>query len=173
MTASFHVVASIPLFLIHESYDDELWGRIIRRSWTKSDDGQVSLPQGTGLCLEIDEGALASAAKDPAKLKLSSANVLIVGAGDGSPIYSKNAESVTPIASGPHLRSATALSTPPLRATATRPDAGRERKIGPRALASASREPSSRLFVVATSTRSRLLRRQFTRCLFNMYASRR
>ncbi|MEO7760869.1 MAG: peptidase S11, partial [Casimicrobiaceae bacterium] len=36
---------------------------------------------------------------DPAKLKLKSANVLIVGAGDGSPIYSKNAESVTPIAS--------------------------------------------------------------------------
>jgi D-alanyl-D-alanine endopeptidase (penicillin-binding protein 7) len=38
-------------------------------------------------------------APDPAKLKLSSANVLIVGAGDGNPIYSKNAESVTPIAS--------------------------------------------------------------------------
>ncbi|MEP6701879.1 MAG: D-alanyl-D-alanine endopeptidase [Betaproteobacteria bacterium] len=38
-------------------------------------------------------------APDPAKLKLKSANVLIVGAGDGSPIYSKNAESVTPIAS--------------------------------------------------------------------------
>jgi len=36
---------------------------------------------------------------DPAKLKLGSANVLIVGAGDGSPIYSKNAENVTPIAS--------------------------------------------------------------------------
>ena len=38
-------------------------------------------------------------APDPAKLKLSSANVLIVGAGDGNPIYSKNAESVAPIAS--------------------------------------------------------------------------
>jgi galactonate dehydratase len=65
MTASFHVVASVPLFLIHESYDDELWGKIIRRSWTKSEDGQVTLPQGTGLCLDIDEGALAVAAKDP------------------------------------------------------------------------------------------------------------
>jgi galactonate dehydratase len=65
MTASFHVVAAVPLFLIHEAYDDELWGKIIRRSWTKSDDGQVTLPQGTGLGLEIDEAALDAAAKDP------------------------------------------------------------------------------------------------------------
>lgn len=65
MTASFHVVAAVPLFLIHESYDDELWGKIIRRNWTKSDEGQVTLPQGTGLCLEIDEPALNAAAKDP------------------------------------------------------------------------------------------------------------
>ncbi|MEP7083689.1 MAG: D-alanyl-D-alanine endopeptidase [Betaproteobacteria bacterium] len=36
---------------------------------------------------------------DPAKLKLHSANVLIVGSSDGVPIYSKNAEAVTPIAS--------------------------------------------------------------------------
>jgi galactonate dehydratase len=65
MTASFHVVASVPLFLIHEAYDDELWGKIIRPKWTKSDDGQVTLPQGTGLCLEVDETALAAAANDP------------------------------------------------------------------------------------------------------------
>jgi len=36
---------------------------------------------------------------DPAKLRLSSANALIIGAGDDTPIYAKNAESVTPIAS--------------------------------------------------------------------------
>jgi D-alanyl-D-alanine endopeptidase (penicillin-binding protein 7) len=36
---------------------------------------------------------------NPAKLKLHSANVLIVTAGDETPIYSKNAEFVTPIAS--------------------------------------------------------------------------
>jgi len=65
MTASFHVIASVPLFLIHESYDDELWGKIIRRPWTKSEDGQVTLPQGPGLGLEIDEKALATAANDP------------------------------------------------------------------------------------------------------------
>jgi hypothetical protein len=59
------VVASVPLFLIHESYDDELWGKIVRRNWTKSADGQVTLPQGTGLCLEIDEAALNAAANDP------------------------------------------------------------------------------------------------------------
>jgi galactonate dehydratase len=65
MSASFHVSASVPLFLIHEAYDDELWGKIVRRNWTKSDDGQVTLPQGAGLCLEIDETALAAAAADP------------------------------------------------------------------------------------------------------------
>jgi galactonate dehydratase len=65
MTASFHVIASVPLFLIHESYDDELWAKIIRRNWTKSPEGQVTLPQGTGLCLEIDEQALTTAANDP------------------------------------------------------------------------------------------------------------
>lgn len=65
MTASFHVAASIPLFLIHESYDDDLWGQIVRPNWTKSKTGKVSLPQGTGLCLEIDEGALKRIAADP------------------------------------------------------------------------------------------------------------
>ena len=38
-------------------------------------------------------------APDPSKLKLLSANALIVGSGDGVQIYSKNAEIVTPIAS--------------------------------------------------------------------------
>jgi galactonate dehydratase len=66
MTASFHVIASVPLFLIHEAYDDELWGKIIRPHWKKSEDGQVSLPEGTGLCLDVDESALQAAAADPA-----------------------------------------------------------------------------------------------------------
>lgn len=55
MTASFHVSASIPLFLIHESYDDQLLGKVVRPHWTKSDDGHVSLPEGTGLCVDVDE----------------------------------------------------------------------------------------------------------------------
>lgn len=65
MTASFHVSASVPLFLIHESYDDELWRKVIHPHWTKSADGYVSLPEGTGLCLDVDEAALAAAAADP------------------------------------------------------------------------------------------------------------
>jgi D-alanyl-D-alanine endopeptidase (penicillin-binding protein 7) len=43
--------------------------------------------------------AAGSGTLDPAKLHLASANALIIGAGDNSLIYAKNAESVTPIAS--------------------------------------------------------------------------
>ncbi|MEX2288454.1 MAG: mandelate racemase/muconate lactonizing enzyme family protein [Planctomycetaceae bacterium] len=65
MTASFHVTASVPHFLIHESYDDELLGRIMKPHWTKSPDGYVSLPEGTGLCVDVDEKVLAQVAADP------------------------------------------------------------------------------------------------------------
>lgn len=65
MTASFHVTASVPLFLIHESYDNELWGKIIRPHWKKDDEGYVSLPEGKGLCLDVDETMLAKVASDP------------------------------------------------------------------------------------------------------------
>ncbi len=65
MTASFHVTASVPLFLIHESYDNELLGQIVRPHWTKDSDGYVSLPDGVGLCVDIDEQALARIAADP------------------------------------------------------------------------------------------------------------
>ena len=65
MTASFHVVASVPLFLIHESYESELWGKIIKPHWTKDKDGYVSLPEGTGLCLDVDEKMLRKVATDP------------------------------------------------------------------------------------------------------------
>ena len=59
MTASFHVAASIPLFLIHESYDDRMLGKVVRPNWTKDDDGHVSLPEGTGLCVDVDEKMMA------------------------------------------------------------------------------------------------------------------
>ncbi len=65
MTASFHVSAAVPLFLIHEAYDDELWRKVIRPHWTKTADGFVSLPEGNGLCLDVDETALESVAADP------------------------------------------------------------------------------------------------------------
>ena len=50
------------------------------------------------LCASVHASA-GAVAPDPAKLKLHSANVLIVSAADETPIYSKNAEFVTPIAS--------------------------------------------------------------------------
>ena len=48
--------------------------------------------------LAIAAGPIGSLPWDPAKLRLQSANVLVIGA-DESLIYSKNAEAVTPIAS--------------------------------------------------------------------------
>ncbi len=65
MTASFHVAASVPLFLIHESYDDKLLGTIVKPHWKRTKDGHVTLPEGTGLCLDVDEDALAKVAADP------------------------------------------------------------------------------------------------------------
>ncbi|HJN12158.1 MAG TPA: mandelate racemase/muconate lactonizing enzyme family protein [Pirellulaceae bacterium] len=65
MTASFHVTASIPLFLIHESYDHEPFRRFIHPHWEKGDDGYVSLPEGVGLGVDIDEAMLAQVAADP------------------------------------------------------------------------------------------------------------
>lgn len=65
MTASFHVAASVPLFLIHEAYDDELLGTIVKPHWKRTDDGHVTLPEGTGLCVDVDETALAKVAADP------------------------------------------------------------------------------------------------------------
>lgn len=50
------------------------------------------------LCASVHASA-GTVARDPAKLKLYSANVLVVSAADEAPIYSKNAEFVTPIAS--------------------------------------------------------------------------
>ncbi|MBK9168678.1 MAG: mandelate racemase/muconate lactonizing enzyme family protein [Bryobacterales bacterium] len=64
MTASLHVAASIPLFLIHEGYppDDRLPG-LAKRTWTLDRDGYVSLPEGPGLGVEVDERQLAELSK--------------------------------------------------------------------------------------------------------------
>jgi len=66
LTASLHVAASVPLFLIHEGYDDAKLGEIARRHWEKDKDGYASLPEGVGLCVDIGEAALAKAAAEPA-----------------------------------------------------------------------------------------------------------
>lgn len=67
LTASLHVSASIPFFLIHESV---LGGHVmpaglIRPSWTLDKEGYASLPQGPGLGIEMDEAFLARLAADP------------------------------------------------------------------------------------------------------------
>jgi len=67
LTASLHVAASIPMFLIHEGYLD---GHIMppgvaRKNWTVDKDGYASLPQGPGLGVEIDEEMIAKVQADP------------------------------------------------------------------------------------------------------------
>ena len=67
LTASLHVAASIPLFLIQEGYLD---GHIMppgvaKKSWEVDKDGYASLPQGPGLGVEIDEEMMAKVAADP------------------------------------------------------------------------------------------------------------
>jgi galactonate dehydratase len=68
IAASLHVVASVPYFLIHEFYPTNHGFNpraIARIDWKVDADGYVGLPRGPGLGVEIDEKALAEAAKRP------------------------------------------------------------------------------------------------------------
>jgi galactonate dehydratase len=67
LTASLHVSASIPLFLIQEGYDHILPAGVVRKSWEIDKDGYAALPQGPGLGVEVDEAAMAKVAADPAR----------------------------------------------------------------------------------------------------------
>jgi galactonate dehydratase len=58
LTASLHVVAAIPFFLIHEGGAGNNPGNVARVSWTVDDEGYASLPEGPGLGVEIDEAAV-------------------------------------------------------------------------------------------------------------------
>jgi galactonate dehydratase len=67
LSASLHVSASIPLFLIQEGYID---GHIMpkgvaNKSWEIDKDGYASLPQGPGLGVVMDEAMMAKVAADP------------------------------------------------------------------------------------------------------------
>src|SRR5438876_7460784 len=67
LTASLHVSASIPLFLIQEGYiDGHIMPRgVANKSWEIDKDGYASLPQGPGLGVEMDEAAMGKVAADP------------------------------------------------------------------------------------------------------------
>ncbi len=65
MTASLHATASIPHFLIHEGYSPSNMQGITHKTWTLDDEGYVSLPEGPGIGVEIDEALLAKRAEDP------------------------------------------------------------------------------------------------------------
>ena len=67
LSASIHVSASIPFFLIQEGYLD---GHIMppgvaRKSFTVDAEGYASLPQGPGLGVEMDESQFARINEDP------------------------------------------------------------------------------------------------------------
>lgn len=64
-TASLHCSAVVPFFLIHEYYPSISPPGLVRKNWTIDEAGYASLPEGTGLCCEIDEAKLAELAKQP------------------------------------------------------------------------------------------------------------
>ncbi|MCE9603651.1 MAG: mandelate racemase/muconate lactonizing enzyme family protein [Planctomycetia bacterium] len=64
MTASLHVSAAVPMFLIHEYYPSITPKGLIRKQWTV-EDGYASVPEGPGLGCEVDEAVLAQLAKEP------------------------------------------------------------------------------------------------------------
>ena len=55
LTASLHVAASVPFFLIHEGYTGRLPEGVAHKTWEMDGEGCVSLPEGPGLGVEIDE----------------------------------------------------------------------------------------------------------------------
>lgn len=65
LTASLHVAASVPFFLIHEGYKNQLPEGVAHKTWEMDEEGFVSLPEGPGLGVEIDEQQAIEVGKDP------------------------------------------------------------------------------------------------------------
>jgi galactonate dehydratase len=67
LSASIHVSAAIPLFLIQEGYLDGhiMPAGVARKSFTVDRDGYASLPEGPGLGVEMDEAAIERVNNDP------------------------------------------------------------------------------------------------------------
>ncbi len=55
LTASLHVTASIPHFLIHEGGKGRDRFGVVKATWEVDEKGYASLPQGPGLGVDIDE----------------------------------------------------------------------------------------------------------------------
>ena len=72
ISASIHVAASIPNFLIHEFYPDNPGFNppgIMRQNWSIDDEGYAALPEGPGLGVEVDEPRLAEEAAKPQRYR--------------------------------------------------------------------------------------------------------
>jgi len=67
LTASLHVSASIPFFLIHEGYDGVLPDTLAGRSWQMDQEGYLSLPEGVGLCVEVNEDEVIAFSQHPSR----------------------------------------------------------------------------------------------------------
>ena len=59
------MAASVPFFLIHEGYSDRMRPGVAHKTWEMDDEGYVSLPQGPGLGVEVDEERAVAVGKDP------------------------------------------------------------------------------------------------------------
>jgi len=66
-TASLHCSAAVPFFLIHEYYPSISPPGLVTKNWSIDKEGYASLPQGVGLCCEVDEAKLAELALIPIK----------------------------------------------------------------------------------------------------------
>lgn len=72
ISASLHVIASVPFFLIHEFYPDNAGFNpkgVARVDWQIDKDGTIGLPPGPGLGVELDEKQLTEAASKPQSYK--------------------------------------------------------------------------------------------------------
>jgi galactonate dehydratase len=64
ISASIHAIAAIPLFLIHEAYPGHTPEGLMEVGW-KTVDGYITLPEGPGLGVTMNEAKLDELSKDP------------------------------------------------------------------------------------------------------------
>lgn len=65
LTASLHVAASVPFFLIHEGYTTQMAEGVATKTWTMDEEGFVDLPEGPGLGVEMDEALARQVGEQP------------------------------------------------------------------------------------------------------------